>query len=108
MIPLLTALGADPAFAMLLADGGGGVGAIGIAFPFLAGPAVFIGVYLGIYRRYRNTDKRHKFEKETEVAVGNLETVDHRRGSNNRQRSRRMRGDNSTDHLQRVRRLRVE
>ena len=106
MHPLLAEIAADPTTAMLLADSGDGVA--GIAFPFLAGPAVFAAVYIGIYRYYRNTDKRHYFERETEVAVGNLRTGDRRRGSNNRQRSRSMSGANQDDHLQRVHRIRVQ
>jgi hypothetical protein len=106
MLPLLAELSADPATMMLLADSDSG--AAGIAFPFIAGPAVFAAVYGGIYRYYRNTDKRHHFEKETEVAVGNLRSSDRKVGTNNRQKSRSMSGRNSTDHLKRVRRIRVE
>ena len=108
MIDQLLALGGDPAVTMLLAGSGSDDGAIGFALPFIAGPAVFGGVYFAIYRYYRNTDKRHHFEKETEVAVGNLRTGDRRRGSNNRQRSRSMNGANQDDHLQRVHRIRVQ
>ncbi|WP_083713758.1 hypothetical protein [Brachybacterium sp. P6-10-X1] len=106
MFPLLAELVADPATPMLLAESGDG--AIGIAFPFIAGPAVFAAVYGGIYRYYRNTDKRHHFERETDVAVGNLRTGDRKVGTNNRQKSRTMAGENSTDHLQRVRRISAE
>lgn len=107
MLPLLAGLvTADPGVALILADSGDG--AMGLAFPFLAGPAVFAAVYVGIYRYYRNTDKRHHFEKETEVAVGNLTRADRKRGTNNRQRSRTMSGSNQDDHLERVRRLKVQ
>ena len=106
MLPLLAELAADPATTTLLADSDSG--AIGIAFPFLAGPGVFIAVYFGIYRYYRNTDKRHHFEKETEVSVGNLKRGDRRVGTNNRQKSRSMSGRNSTEHLTRVRRIKVQ
>lgn len=106
MHPLLAAA-ADPTPAMILASTGDGA-TTGLLFPFLAGPAVFAAVYFGIYRYYRNTDKRHYFEKETEVAVGNLRTGDRRLGSNNRQKSRTMRGANQDDHLERVQRIRVQ
>ena len=106
MHPLLAELAADPTTMMLLADSDSGSGA-GIALPFLMGPVVFAAVYGGIYRYYRNTDKRHHFEKDTEVAVGNLDTQDLKIGTNNRQSSRAMGGRNSTDHLQRVRRIDV-
>lgn len=104
---LLTQATADPAVATLLA-GSGDSDAIGLALPFVLGPAVFAAVYGGIYRYYRNTDKRHEFERETEVAVGNLRSADRRRGSNNRQRSRTMSGANQDSHLERVRRIAVQ
>jgi|SRR5699024_11165931 len=106
MVELLTAMTADPATATILA--GSGDGAVGLAFPFVSGPAVFAAVYVGIYRYYRNTDKRHHFEKETDVAVGNLTQGDRKRGSNNRQKSRTMNGANQDDALTRVRRIPVE
>ncbi len=84
-------------------------GPSGSPSPSSPAPAVFIGVYLGgIYRYYRNTDKRFHFERKTDVSVGNLKTADNRRGSNNRQRTRRMSGANEDSHLERVRRIRVE
>ncbi|MCT1384185.1 hypothetical protein M4D54_00815 [Brachybacterium sp. p3-SID1565] len=108
MLPLLAdaATAVDPTAVMILADSGDS-GVVGLMFPFIAGPAVFAAVYGGIYRYYRNTDKRHHFEKETEVAVGNLRTGDRRRGSNNRQSSRTMSGANQDNHLERVRRIAV-
>ena len=109
MLPLLAdaATAADPVAAIILA-GSGDSAVAGLLFPFVAGPAVFALVYGGIYRYYRNTDKRHYFERETEVAVGNLRTSDRRRGSNNRQRNRTMSGANQDDHLQRVNRIRAQ
>ncbi|MDN5600984.1 MAG: hypothetical protein ACTHV2_06040 [Brachybacterium sp.] len=107
MLPLLAELSADPATMTLLAGSGSGDGG-GMFIPFLAGPAVFAAVYGGIYRYYRNTDKRHHFERETKVSVGNLDAGDRKVGENNRQQSRRMRGRNSTDHHQRVRRIEVD
>ncbi|ATG52899.1 hypothetical protein CFK38_16250 [Brachybacterium vulturis] len=106
MLPLLAELSADPATMTLLAGSDSGAG--GIAIPFIAGPAVFAAVYGGIYRYYRNTDKRHHFERETEVSVGNLRSGDRKVGENNRQQDRAMRGRNSTDHLQRVHRIAVD
>ncbi|MEE1619351.1 hypothetical protein V1260_11890 [Brachybacterium sp. J144] len=92
----------------LLLAGSGDSSAAGFLFPLLAGPAVFAAVYGLIYRYYRNTDKRHVFEKETEVRVGNLRSNDRKVGENNRQSSARMNGDNTGDHLRRVQRIRVE
>ena len=106
MLPLLAEITADPATMMLLADSDSG--AAGIAFPFLAGPAVFAAVYGGIYRYYRNTDKRHHFEKETEVAVGNLQQDERKVRSKTRLKNRHMSDSNVTDHLKRVRRIQVQ
>lgn len=106
MNEVLLALAGDPGSAAILASGSGD-GAVGLAIPFVAGPGVFVGVYYAIYRYYRNTDKRHEYERETEVSVGNLQAGDHRRGSKNRQRNRTMNGANEDDHLQRVRRIDV-
>ena len=105
MLPLLAEITADPATMMLLADSDSG--AAGIAFPFLAGPAVFAAVYGGIYRYYRNTDKRHRYERETQVAVGNLRQGDQKVGRRTRLRNRSMSGRNETDPLERVPRIRV-
>lgn len=80
---------------------------VGVLLPFGVGPAVFFGVYVGIYRHYRNTDKRHRFEREVGVAVGNLETRDAREGHRTRQRNRRMAGANEGAPLERVRRISV-
>jgi hypothetical protein len=33
----------------------------------LAGPASAAGLYWGLYRYYRNTDKSHAFERETAI-----------------------------------------
>src|SRR5699024_12816263 len=98
MLPLLAELTADPATVTLLADSDSGAGSI--AIPLLAGPAVLLGVSLGIYRYYRNTDKRHHFERETAAQQGNLETGRRKIGENNRQQSHRMRARNRTDHPQ--------
>ncbi|WP_233190866.1 MULTISPECIES: hypothetical protein [unclassified Brachybacterium] len=105
LLTLVASGAADPVTAPLLA--GSDDGTIGVMFPLLAGPAAFIAVYVGIYSYYRNTKKRHIFEKETDVKVGNLRQRDRRTGSNNRQKSRTMSGANSSDHLSRVRRVRV-
>lgn len=105
---LLLLAGAGPLTAdpMLLASGGDSGIAIVLA-PFVIGPVVFGLVYMGIYQRYRNADKRHAFEREVGVAVGNLRTGDHRTGSRRGLRTRTMSGANHHDHLTRVRRIQV-
>lgn len=93
---------------MILAEGGdGGSGAILLAPP-VAVVVVFIAVYQGIYRYYRNTDKRFHFENETHVEAENLRTFDEKTGSRHRQKSRQMDDANENDHLARVRRVPVD
>ncbi len=105
MLPLLAEVMASPTTPMLLADGDSGGGLI--ALPFVVGPAVFAAVYGVIYRYYRNTDKRHRYERETQVAVGNLRQGDQKVGRRTRLRNRSMSGRNETDPLERVQRIRV-
>lgn len=92
----------------ILADGGSSDSSSPSAFgliPFVAGPAVFFMVYLGIYRYYRNTDKSHDFEHETRVEPSDLRSYDDYAGENNRQRSREMADRNDGQTRQRVRRF---
>lgn len=91
----------------LLAEGSSNYSLVVVALPFIAGPATTVTIYLAIFRRYRNTDKRYIFERESRVAVGNLRTADRKVGENNRQKSSRMSSANQTRHLTRVRRIRV-
>ncbi|MCL6422585.1 hypothetical protein Bequi_04160 [Brachybacterium sp. JHP9] len=92
---------------ILLAEGSGDTQTMMLLLPFLVGPAVFGMIYMGIYRYYRNRDKRHVFERETDIKVGNLRAHDRRVGSKNRQRSPRMDGANDDSPLERVRRIDV-
>lgn len=41
----------------------------GSLFLLLIGPAGATGLYWALYRYYRNTDKSHGFERETEVVA---------------------------------------
>lgn len=93
---------------IILADGSSSEGGLfALALPFVIGPAVFGAIYGTIYRYYRNKDKRHVFERETDIQVGNLQAFDHHVGDKNRQRSATMSGANQDDPLQRVGRLEV-
>ncbi|PWH07523.1 hypothetical protein DEO23_02530 [Brachybacterium endophyticum] len=93
---------------VLLADGGSSEGGLfALALPFVVGPAVFGAIYGGIYRYYRNKDKRFTYERETDIHVGNLQAFDHHAGSKNRQRSATMSGANQDDPLTRVGRMEV-
>ena len=104
MHPLLAEIAADPTAARLLADSGDG--AAGIAFPFLLGPAVFLGTYLGIYRYYRNHDKSHAYERDTLIEAQPVQGSEHKVDHISKTRARRIKGDNGSDHRDRVRRAR--
>ena len=73
----------------------------------LLGPAGGGGLYWMLYRYYRNTDKSHAFERETEVVaqpVSGMEAdrrVDEVRGSQETQ----IRGNNVGDYRRRVKRV---
>ena len=73
----------------------------------LLGPAGGAGLYWMLYRYYRNTDKSHAFERETEVVaqpVSGMEAdrrVDEVRGTQETQ----IRGNNVGDYRRRVRRV---
>ena len=71
----------------------------------LAGPAGAVGLYWGLYRYYRNTDKSHAFERETAVeakpVTGSDQKVDEVRGT----QKTRIDGDNVRDHRKRVARV---
>ena len=70
------------------------------------GPAGGIGLYWALYRYYRNTDKSHAFERETDVVAqpvtGTDRKIDEIRGT---QRSG-IDGDNVSAYRQRVERVR--
>ena len=72
----------------------------------LLGPAGAAGLYWGLYRYYRNTDKSHAFERETKVeskpVTGSDEKVDEVKGT----QETRIDGDNVHAYRERVRRSR--
>jgi hypothetical protein len=82
------------------ADGDGG----GTPWLLALGPAGAGGVYYGLWRYYRNTDKTHDFERETRIeaqpATGNDVKVNQIKGT----KKKRIDGDNHTNHRQRVQR----
>ena len=73
----------------------------------LLGPAGGAGLYWMLYRYYRNTDKSHAFERETEVVaqpVSGMEAdrrVDEVHGTQETQ----IRGNNVGDYRRRVKRV---
>lgn len=64
----------------LLADEFGYGSEEGGPWLWLLGPAGGIGFYMLIFLRYRNTDKRHAFERETATEMLELRTYDQKTG----------------------------
>ena len=59
--------------------------------------ALSVGVifYLIMYGRYRNSDKRHTYEKETKNQISNVKTIDNYIERRKRLRNRTMKGANN-------------
>ena len=74
----------------------------------LLGPAGGIGLYWGLYRYYRNTDKSQAFERETKVDAKPITGSDSKTGTNNGTRDSRITGDNVSEYRTRVKRLRSD
>lgn len=66
------------------------------------GPAAAVFFYTTVYMRYRNTDKRHEYERETSSGIGDVQgydtKIDHLTGL----RNRRMRGRNEHTPIERL------
>lgn len=79
----------------------------GILFLLAMGPASAAGLYWMLYRYYRNTDKSHSFEHETEIVAQPVtgasadRKVNEVRGTQETQ----IRGNNVADYRRRVKRL---
>lgn len=77
----------------------------GILALLALGPAGAAGVYWGLYRYYRNTDKSHSFETETHVVAqpitGSDRKVDEIKGT----RQSDIGGNNKSKHRNRVQRV---
>ena len=77
----------------------------GTLFLLAIGPAGGAGLYFGLFRYYRNTDKSHSFESETRVTAqpitGHDQKVDEIRGT----KKTAIDGDNKTKHRHRVQRV---
>ncbi len=72
----------------------------------LLGPAGATGLYWMLYRHYRNTDKSHAFEHETEVATKPVTGSDNKVGEVKGTRETRIGGDNVSAYRTRVKRIR--
>ncbi len=72
------------------------------------GPAGATGLYWYLYRYYRNTDKSHAFEHETDVeakpVTGSEQKINEVKGT----QETRIRGDNVADYRKRVKRNRTD
>jgi len=71
-----------------------------------AGPAGAAARYWALYRYYRNTDKSHGFEHETEIVAKPVTGSDRKVGEVKGTQQRRIDGDNVGDYRRRVTRLR--
>jgi len=74
----------------------------------LLGPAGAIGLYWGLYRYYRNTDKSNAFERESKVDAKPVTGSDHGVGTNNGTPDSRIKDDNVRKYRQRVERMRSD
>ena len=70
------------------------------------GPAGAAAVYWALYRYYRNTDKSHAFERETDVDAKPVSGTDRKIDEIKGTRETRIRGDNVRDYRRRVERVR--
>ncbi|MGV6482772.1 hypothetical protein ACTUVJ_002363 [Stenotrophomonas indicatrix] len=72
-----------------------------------AGPAGATALYWALYRFYRNTDKSHSFEHETEIDAKPVTGSDHRVDSISGTQEKRIRGDNVYEYRKRVARVKT-
>ena len=70
-----------------------------------AGPASGTALYWMLYRYYRNTDKSHAFERETDIKAKPVTGSDSKVGENNGTQQKRISGDNVADYRERVERM---
>ncbi|MCT1867525.1 hypothetical protein M3B90_08295 [Dermabacter sp. p3-SID358] len=106
----LTATHEVLAFGQLLADSSSGSedGSVAvIAAPFVLAFVVFTSIYSFFYLRYRNTDKKYRFEQETRIGVSNVQAFDHAGARRNGVKSTTMSGRNNGNPRQRVRRISI-
>ena len=71
----------------------------------LLGPAGATGLYWGLYRYYRNTDKSHAFERETVVDAKPVTGSDQKIGQITGTRETEIDGNNVQAYRKRVKRL---
>lgn len=96
MLTLTTLLSFSTTLIVAASDGDGPLWLLAL------GPAGAAGFYWAVWRAYRNTDKSHSFEHETEVVVSNMTGHDIKVGTNNGTTERWVRGRNDNKPRQRV------
>lgn len=74
----------------------------------LLGPAGAAALYWALYRYYRNTDKSHAFEYETDVDAEPVTGSERKVGEVKGTRQTRITGDNSREHRKRVQRVQAD
>ncbi len=77
----------------------------GLWLLLLAGPVGAAGVYWGLYRYYRNTDKSHAFEHETAVEAKPVTGSDLKVSEVKGTQQTRISGDNVNEYRKRVKRV---
>lgn len=77
----------------------------GVWLLLLIGPAGASGVYYGLYRYYRNTDKSHSFEQETLIAAQPVTGQDQKVDAIHGTQRTSINGNNARNHRARVQRL---
>ena len=69
------------------------------------GPIGGVGVYFGLWRYYRNTDRSHAFERETRIAAQPITGTDSKVNEITGTKKSGIDGDNRNDHRRRVQRF---
>jgi hypothetical protein len=77
----------------------------GLWLLLLAGPVGATGLYWGLYRHYRNTDKSHAFERETAVEAKPVTGWDGKVDEVKGTQKSRIPGDNVREYRKRVQRV---
>ena len=77
----------------------------GILLLLAVGPAAATGLYWGLYRHYRNTDKSHAFEHETAVVAKPITGSDQKVDAIEGTRETGIPGNNVSDYRKRVQRV---
>jgi hypothetical protein len=77
----------------------------GVLALLAAGPVSAVGLYWLLYRHYRNTDKSHAFERETDVDAQPVTGSDHKVDEIKGTTKSGIDGDNVRAYRSRVRRM---